>query len=374
MASLRGNIEDFGMADVFQLIAQQRKTGNLEFVRKGDKIQIQFDHGLVVGAVHVGAFEGSHFADMLIRCGFVTRERFTEFLEESKRTCKSMARIALEHDVISPAELRELEDLITSETLFDLLRWSEGDFDFHAMPVKHDRQRGELIPTDHILMDGLRMVDEWHQFSPAVPEDSLVFQKVNTGEDAERGLAVDVKKIYRRIDGRLSVRRIIDLSRIGTFEGTRIFAELRKSGLIDPAEVAAVQVEKKKKWIGVELNREFLPVVTATLGSVVALLVLMIGAVIAGHSAVPEAFSVRKDSLKTAEIQLGTLLLRNAVEAYRYAAPLRGKNQIRNEFPAKLDRLVEEGYVAQDALTGPNGAPYYYIIRGDSFVLLAPEF
>lgn len=373
MASLRGNIEDFGMADVFQLIAQQRKTGNLEFVRKGDKIQIQFDHGLVVGAAHVGAFEGSHFADMLLRCGFVTRERFDEFLEESKRTCKSMARIALEREVLSPAELRELEDLITSETLFDLLRWSEGDFDFHAMPVKHDRQRGELIPTDHILMDGLRMVDEWHQFSPVISDDTIVFQKVSAGEEAERGLAVDIKKIYRRVDGRLSVRRIIDLTRIGTFEGTRIFADLRKNGLIEPVQVEEERTEKKK-WIGVELNREFLPVVSATLGSVAALLVLMIGSLIAGHGSVPEAFSVRKDSLKTAEIQLETLLLRNAVEAYRYAAPLRGKNQVRNEFPAKLEQLVEQGYVTQDALTGPNGAPYYYVIRGDNFVLLAPEF
>lgn len=373
MASLRGNIEDFGMADVFQLIAQQRKTGVLEFVRKGDKIQIQFDHGLVVGAVHAETAAGSHFGEMLLRCGFVTRERFDEFVEEGKRTCKSMPRIALEKEVLSPAELRELEDLITSETLFDLLRWSEGDFDFHAMPVKHDRQRGELIPTDHILMDGLRMVDEWHQFSPVIPDDTLVFQKVNAEEEAERGLAVDVKKIYRRIDGRLSVRRIIDLSRIGTFEGTRIFADLRKNGLIEPVQVEEAPAERKK-WIGVELNREFLPVVSATLGSVAALLLFMIYALATRQVSVPDAFSVRKDSLKVAEIQLETLLLRNSVEAYRYAAPLRGKAQIKNEFPKKLDELVVGGYVASDALTGPNGAPYYYVVRGDNFVLLAPEF
>ena len=35
--ALRGNLEDFGIADVFQLIGQQRKTGVLDLKRRNER-------------------------------------------------------------------------------------------------------------------------------------------------------------------------------------------------------------------------------------------------------------------------------------------------------------------------------------------------
>ena len=47
--ALRGNLEDFGIADVFQLVGQQRKTGILEFTgTDGRQVQLRFDRGAVV--------------------------------------------------------------------------------------------------------------------------------------------------------------------------------------------------------------------------------------------------------------------------------------------------------------------------------------
>ena len=52
--SLRGNLEDFGIGEIFQLIGQQRKTGILEFSSKRVQIRIRFDRGAVVSAAPVG--------------------------------------------------------------------------------------------------------------------------------------------------------------------------------------------------------------------------------------------------------------------------------------------------------------------------------
>ena len=49
--ALRGNLRDFGIADVFQLIGQQRKTVVLEFTSDaGVRVQLRFDCGNVVSA------------------------------------------------------------------------------------------------------------------------------------------------------------------------------------------------------------------------------------------------------------------------------------------------------------------------------------
>ncbi len=42
--ALRGNLQDFGIADIFQLIGQQRKTGILEFKDGQESVQLRFDH------------------------------------------------------------------------------------------------------------------------------------------------------------------------------------------------------------------------------------------------------------------------------------------------------------------------------------------
>ena len=41
--ALRGNLQDFGIADVFQLIGQQRKTGLLDISNEGRTLRLAFD-------------------------------------------------------------------------------------------------------------------------------------------------------------------------------------------------------------------------------------------------------------------------------------------------------------------------------------------
>ena len=43
--ALHGNLRDFGIAEVFQLIGQQRKTGTLVVGEGGDSVFLTFDEG-----------------------------------------------------------------------------------------------------------------------------------------------------------------------------------------------------------------------------------------------------------------------------------------------------------------------------------------
>ena len=79
-AGLSGNLADFGIADVFQLIGQQRKTGVLELRNGSSHAHLAFDRGLVVSAGLATGRTGEldPLADRLIRCGQLTRERADE--------------------------------------------------------------------------------------------------------------------------------------------------------------------------------------------------------------------------------------------------------------------------------------------------------
>ena len=225
--ALRGNLADFGVAEVFQLIGQQRKTGVLEVEHEGERIRLLFDGGAVVRAEPAGSHEDAAFAEMLVRCGLLTREGLQGFERERKSSLQRLGRLLEERGLLSAAQLESIEELLTRDTLFSLLRWSDGSFHFSAGPVEHDREPSTLLGAEQILMDGLRMVDEWRTFADEVPSEGTVFQRVGRFESYEhedrgedRQHLESAKRIFMLIDGRLSARRVIDLARVGTFEGT----------------------------------------------------------------------------------------------------------------------------------------------------------
>ena len=229
-AGLSGNLSDFSIADVFQLIGHQRKTGVLELKSGSTRAQLVFDRGLVVSASVARGRGGEHdpLVERLVRCGQVTRERADEAAAVARSSAQSVARTLVARGWLDAAAVRRALDLVTSDAIFDVLRWHGGNFDFHAKSVEHDRDPSELLAAEQILMDGLRMVDEWQSIEKLVPSESTVFERARES-DSHTG---DAARVLALIDGRLSVRRVIDLAQLGTFDGMRILSELRSSGAI----------------------------------------------------------------------------------------------------------------------------------------------
>jgi len=177
-ASLRGDLKDFGIADVFQLIGQQRKTGILEFNGDGQQIQILFDQGAVVSAAPVGSWPGAAFGEMLMRCGLLSRDRTDELRRECGASARTLSGVAIARGWLGEGELRKIEELLTRETIFSVLRWEAGSFDFTANEIEHGRSVDSLLGAEQILMDGLRMVDEWQSFADLVPSEDTVFRRL----------------------------------------------------------------------------------------------------------------------------------------------------------------------------------------------------
>jgi len=369
MPALRGNLVDFGIAEVFQLIAQQRKTGFLEIHNEGERVRLAFEGGAVVQAEPLSEREDGALADLLLRCGLLTREQLLELEREVASSLRRLGAVVVERGILERAQLAEMQDLLTRETLFRLLRWSDGSFVFNAGAVDHDRA-GRLLAAEQILMDGLRMVDEWRTFADQVPSEDSVFQRVARLEDAARAREgeggkrpEDTRRVFQLIDGRLPVRRVIDLSRLGTFEATRILAELRRAGLIEP--LAPEQLARRRPRPSFELRR---PPSRPLLAGALPLALLAALAVVtrrAPDPPLPEGlFPIERAPLVQARASFETERVRKALEAYHFSY---------ERWPDSLETLVDVGLLTRDALAPSGGRPYYYARREDDAVLLAPE-
>jgi hypothetical protein len=238
--ALHGNLRDFGMGEVFQLVAQQRKTGILEVRGPESEVALRFDAGCVVSASPVTERPDGPLLEMLVRCGAVPRDRIDEIERASGHPIANAAQL-VESGVLAVDALRSIEDLLTRETVFELLRWEDGSFRFVAQPIQHDRPTASLLGAEQVLMDGLRMVDEWQSFGTALPDEQDVFRRRGSLEEYRLSPAgksapsrAEAERVFLLVDGRATVRRVIDLSQLGTFSAMRILVHLARSGWIEP--------------------------------------------------------------------------------------------------------------------------------------------
>jgi len=370
--ALRGNLEDFGIADVFQLVGQQRKTGVLEFTDlDGRRVQLRFDQGAIVSAAPFDARAHASLGDMLVRCGCLTRPQVDALHQECEPSGQSLPRLAVARGAASQTEIDQIEALLTRETIFDVLRWSNGSFDFRTQPVEHRHEFETLLRAEQILMDGLRMVDEWQSFADRVPGEDAVFERTGTFDDyrnqvTESGSRFidDAAKIFALVDGRLPVRRIIDLSRLGSFDGTRALAALRDAGVIalmDPGAVRKLGRRSRARVLPQANVRDWAATLIPLLLLVAVVFSIASRSLSSGDSA---AVPIPPSEVALVRDDFAALRVQHAIEEYRFA---------RGAWPAQLGQLQERGILGAEELASEEGRPYYYAVRAEGAVLLAPE-
>jgi hypothetical protein len=370
-AALHGNLEDFGIAEVFQLVGQQRKTGVLEIENGGRTLCIQYSEGSVVVAEPRGRSDHDALADMLVRCGLITRERAEAIGSDSAASARSYRVVAIESGDVARDEIEQIVDLMTQEVIFEVLRFTSGSFHFSACSIDHDRSPERLLGAEQILMDGLRMVDEWQTFASKVPDPGKVVKRSGTLDDYRRRAAKEsreararAERIFQLVDGRLTVGRIIDLARVGTFEGTRALAALLDAGAIEIAESVLSPVIVSEDGGASRLLSGARFGLAAAMPLVLLAAVLWAGGQRLLAPAPVPGTAIEPLALERAVAAFETRRLRHALEAHRH---------LWSQWPRELAAVDRTGWSGSGALAAPEVDSYYYTNRGNSILLLPPE-
>jgi hypothetical protein len=369
--ALKGNLADFGVAEIFQLIGHQRKTGFLEVTGAKGSTRVAFEGGALVWAIPVGAVEFAGLADFLTRCGLVSADQIKQKLRESSASARPLPDLLEAEGIAEGDEIAAISELMTGETLFSLMAQVGGSFEFIAGSVEHASPPEGTLVAEQVLMDGMRMQDEWQTFAGGLPGESDVLEILSPVdeycarlEDGARGGTDRVRLIAHFVDGESTFREVIDRSRLGTFVAGRILADLRRAGVVEVLDPIFRSRRKGRK----RGSGRALAAVKYALAAILPLLLLAgVSAQIFSQSLAAQPTgqrSILQDPLAEARAQFGRQRLHNLLEARRYATGL---------WPHELNFLLQSGWGEAGGLTPESASAYYYMRRGDGVVLLAPR-
>jgi hypothetical protein len=357
--SLQGVLTDFGVADIFQLIAQQRKTGVLEISNDDRKLDVFFLEGQVVRARPSESRPDGALASFLLRTGALSEGDLAEVWRHQEENLEPLSELVVNENFTTKPDLEQVARLLAEETIFELFLWDDGSFAFRPGPVSEEI--GDLmVGAEMVLLDALRMRDEWAQIQigfgdlgvvVAQKVDVEAFREHRANIESSTGMSGDeLDRLYTRCDGRSSARRVIDLSRLGTFEGARGLMAMLREGVIEVIHKAAPRPRTKRR------------IAPAEAWSRGAWLLLVAGLVAGGLFVVPQpssqSFPLPQSSLAEARSAAATERLRTALEAYRWSS---------GNYPESLVILSQK---AGDSLAAIGLDGYSYVRSGRGYTLL----
>jgi predicted transcriptional regulator len=353
--ALQGNIRDFGLADILQLIGLQKKTGLLEIQRGSDKAMVFFEEGQIVYANSSKKGDTEKIGRILVQARKITPGQLQEALNrQSDSDGLRVGQILESSGHVNREEVREAIQFQVKEILFHLFRWKDGTYRFEAQTLTYDKEYHIPLPTEFLLMEAIRMVDEWPYIQKKIPSFQIIFQRVLTQEDqAHPYLTEDEERVYLALDGKKDTEQVIEEVQIGEFEASKILANLLMSGLIRELGVSRKEVPEKSLQA------------TQRTGSVLLFFqwpLVALGMFLLLWSGFPTSM------VGWHELQPIFLKLKESITVYRMGKLDRSVHQFQLEtgsYPNNIHSLLQYGFVKRRELRDGFGREFQYVATGD---------
>ena len=394
--ALEGTLRDFSLADIFQLIGLQRKTGVLTLRGKDDTVTVTFLDGKVVAADAESHRLETRLGHVLMKSGMLTQEQLARALEIQKETLQRLGFILTHYQIISAEALKKALQLQIMQIVYRLFRWKDGDYHFsQETTIEYDRENVTPISAESILMEGARMIDEWPIIEKRIRSADQVFRKKANPQDlqvvggdevdevdfdsdsaamarrkkagggaAEKiRISEEEKQVFDLLDGKRTVSEIVEMSRMSEFDTSKALYDLLTRDLIE-------EVKGQRAVAFVAPVDE-----TAVAETPVPLpLVLFLAAIAAASLAT--SFKNPLNSLnpflaKPAQVS-STVAARKAISIgriQRLGQAIEEYSVINGHAPARLQELTPF-YVSSALLVDPWGNPYKYLQQPTRYLVI----
>jgi len=201
-----GSLTDMGLVDLLQTIDISRKSGVLELRSQGRSGMITFRDGQVLDA--------------------------------------------------------ELGPFFAERAIYRLLLWSEGEFEIDFRPVRVEQR--VQIPTQGLLMEGMRRLDEWSRTCEQIPPLQSVCEV--QGEELAARLAElpdEINGILKLFDGQRSIQDVVDGVAADDLSTLSAISKLYFEGIVQPT--GRIRTLRPPELVGPahESDSDLVPVTTS---------------------------------------------------------------------------------------------------------------
>jgi hypothetical protein len=226
---LEGSLDAFSLPDIFALLSMTKKTGGLHLRRSHAHGVVWFTTGSLTGGASDVARQG--LARRVVGSTSVEVDALARAVElASSDSGTGVARALQQAGAVDEGVLHDLAGEHIVDTVFDLLRWPDGDFAFVVDEPNPD-DVGVSRQVDDVVTEARRRLEAWKAVAEAIPSPAVVLS-VPAVLPHDPQLNRDEWALLALVDGRRNVAQIVGLAGRGEFAVVAALAELVGRGLL----------------------------------------------------------------------------------------------------------------------------------------------
>ncbi len=367
--ALQGTLKDFSITEIVQLIGQQLKTGVLKIRRGKDLVEIHFVDGMIVHVYSNYRGKKDLIGEILVKAQLITEEQLDRVLKIQKESLKYLGEILVELQLLTKDDVLKVISTQIYETIYDLFWWEDGQFNFDLKLVESYKKIPFALSTEQVLLNILRMVDEWSEIEKKISSPHLVFKRVLLFEEKSAGglpsqsylkekLTSEQELIYNLVDGTRTVQEIIDRSLLGKFNASEILVDLSGMGLIETAGTRTPSLFKKVSMINFRDALAFVYYGAFLVFIFFTLVYFKPDFLYHFWDSKIERVDIEAPSHLVHKTQLDRV--KNALELYYLE---------KGQYPSRLEELVSAKLLREGDLFYRKGASYQYELKDGKYLL-----
>lgn len=238
---LQGNLKDFSLPNIFQLVKMSAKSGALTIRRGEEWGKIFFRNGLIYYAFSVP--QHLPLGERLVKSGAISAEQLKTALAAQKKEGEGarIGAVLLGNGVIDRGTLEQAVREQIQDTAFKFFSWLDGEFEFSADEQVTDEDILVEMNVENVIMEGCRRIDEWELIFEQLGSLERVPHLAYSQRVEDRGemtLTAEEWRVIVHIDGRADINVILRDCGLDRFHGAKVIYSLYSSGLIGVSEPA----------------------------------------------------------------------------------------------------------------------------------------
>ncbi|MBI3540217.1 MAG: DUF4388 domain-containing protein, partial [Candidatus Eisenbacteria bacterium] len=323
--ALQGNLRDFSVSEILQLLGTQKKTGCLLLEKDAERCVVYVHDGRVVSAREPGMKRDDPLVEFLRTIQRFSDEQYRGLIAIHKETGRDLEDLILNGRYMDQEELAGYVERQILDTLLTLAHWEAGTYRFDPA-VTWTGARLVRLSAEGALIESARRVDEEKRFRTRFTDPHQLLG-VRDLPDPDASLSEEERELFGIIDGQHTVAEVVAAAALTEYEAHEAIHRLMEAewvefvGRRDPGapepEAARTPVAQ-----GLRFAREAVAVIVG--------LAIVAGALAGGRwLARPSAAASGPDVFAAAQIRD----LRQVLELYRHE---------HGAYPERLDQLVED--------------------------------
>ncbi len=232
--ALKGNLRDFTITQLLNLINVAQKTGTLVVDGPSEKVYVCFREGKLAYA-QMGQ-EDTSLAAVLHRANKISTAQFRVIKERANRMSdKELGLLLINANYVSQQDiLASLQNQFLN-TINRLFTWVEGLFHFENNVLPPDDKITLRINLENIIIDGARRLRELEQLQDEIPSLDIALKFTDRpGANLKHvNLSVEEWRVVSYINPKNTLRQIALATKINDLEIRRIVYALLQAGLVE---------------------------------------------------------------------------------------------------------------------------------------------